>query len=305
MRFEPGLKTARHKCFVEYLDGKKIAPINVEISPSGRCNANCPWCFYRQEDSRIKGLDGEIFDENLMKSLIEDFETFGVRSISWTGGGEPTTHPSFGSFVAWAYESRIRQGLFTNAIGRLNFDPLKFDWIRVSKTEQDWNVNNLLYLRSCNTLGLCLNYRGPEDDETLKRTLEIAEKVNATYVQVRPALKIAGNKKIIEIPKIKHPLMEITDYKFAGVSEERNYQLCEGFHFIPFIWQDGDVDVCGYHRKNPKYNLGNLNQAKFSEIMAKAPNFIKVGEDCQTCCKLNAINSTIANMRQLEDLDFP
>jgi sulfatase maturation enzyme AslB (radical SAM superfamily) len=240
-----------------------------------------------------------------MLDLISELRDLEVRSISWTGGGEPTLHPSFHKFVKQAYIKRIRQGLFTNANKDVKYDPSKLDWVRVSKTNFPWNITNLKYLRSCLTLGMCLNYRGGKDDKDIQEALAVAEEVKADYVQVRPALKVKGKSKKVDIPKIEHPLLKLTDYKFVGVDEKRIYELCEGFHFEPFIWQDGDVDVCGYHRKEKEFNLGNLYEKSFREIMEKSPKYVPVISNCQVCCKLNSINSTIHRVRNLEDVDFP
>jgi len=316
-RFEPGLKLARHKELGEYLEGKLIAPINVEISPSGRCNAACEWCFYRQNPHILKGLDNILFKESRMEKLIEEFVEFGVKSISWTGGGEPALHPSFSKFVEWTNQAKLKQGLFTNGLSEVTYDPTLFEWIRVSKTNYDWNIDVLKILRGCKTLGLCINYRGKIDDKTILDSLKIVEKLenskyssnHSTYLQVRPALKIMGKKVKMEIPKIKHPLLKITDYKFLGANSERSYDKCEAYHFAPFIWQDGDVDVCGYHRKDSRFNLGNLysegKEGSFRYIMEKAPKAIDVVDNCQICCKLNSMNSMINLMRNLEDIDFP
>lgn len=305
IRFEPGLKLARHRRLIDYLEGESVSPINIEISPSGVCNASCEHCFYRQDPKKTKGLDSIFLKEERMESLMKEFLDFDVRSISWTGGGEPTLHPSFHKFVKWAYDSRIKQGLFTNGLSKINFDPSKLDWIRVSKTNKDWNVNNLKYLRNCNTLGMCFNYNGEKDNKSIEKTLEIAEEIKATYVQVRPVLPINGEKTIVEVPEIEHPLLFITNYKFVGSNEDRKYELCEGYHFNPFIWQDGNVDVCGYHKDDSKFNLGNIYKDKFKDIMQKAPAFIPVEENCQICCKLNSMNSMIYEMRRLVDVDFP
>jgi organic radical activating enzyme len=317
LRFEPGLKLAQHKELGEYFEGKFISPINVEISVSGKCDAACPWCFYRQEDAKLFGLDGGMFREARMEGFIEELNGMGVKSISWTGGGEPTLHPSFPRFVQLANWAGLKQGLFTNGLKPASFNPTLFEWIRVSKTNFPWNEENLKILRQCKTLGLCVNYRGREDDEIVNEALKIAEKLDVlkespshtTYVQVRPALKILGDTTVIETPQIEHPLLKITSYKFLGVTSDRNYSECEGFHFAPFIWHDGDVDVCGYHRKNPVFNLGNLYkdgaEGRFKSIMKNAPKVISVSDNCQICCKLNSINSLIHSMRELQDIDFP
>ncbi|VVB82943.1 Uncharacterised protein [uncultured archaeon] len=316
-RFEPGLKLARHKELGKHLLGEFVPPINIEISPSGTCDAACPWCFYRQEEATIRGLDGCLFRDSRMEGLIEEFAGMGVKSISWTGGGEPTMHPSFPRFAEMAHWAGLKQGLFTNALKIPRYNPTFFEWIRVSKTNNPWNEESLRILRQCKTLGLCINYRGIEDDQLVKETLELVEKLDklkespthTTYLQVRPALKILGGKTIVEIPKIEHPLLKITDYKFLGSGSEREYSECEAFHFAPFIWQDGDVDVCGYHRKDKLFNLGNVyslgENGRFKYIMKNAPKTVKVLDNCQTCCKLNAMNSMIHMMRQLQDIDFP
>jgi organic radical activating enzyme len=316
-RFEPGLKLAKHKQLGEFLEGEFISPINIEISISGICNAACPWCFYRQEEAIMQGLDGGLFREARMEGLIEEFAGMGVKSISWTGGGEPTMHPSFPKFVELAHWAGIKQGLFTNALKTPQYNPTLFEWIRVSKTNQPWNEDSLIRLRQCKTLGLCINYRGVEDDDLILETLKLVEKLDSlkespqhtTYLQVRPALKILGDKTTIEVPKIEHPLLKITDYKFLGSGVDRGYTKCQAFHFAPFIWQDGDVDVCGYHRKDSFFNLGNIyssgEKGRFKFIMKNAPKTVGVLENCQTCCKLNAMNSIINQMEQLQDIDFP
>ena len=316
-RFEPGLKLARHKELGEYLSGNFVSPINVEISPSGKCNASCEWCFYRQNPKELLGLDGIFFKESRMEGLVEEFAGLGVKSISWTGGGEPATHPSFSKFTQLANWAGLKQGLFTNALKKIDYNPSLFEWIRVSKTNQEWNESNLQELRNCKTLGLCINYLGEEDTQKVIESLAIVEKLDkikpssdySTYLQVRPALKILGEKIERKIPQIKHPLLKITDYKFVGSNSERGYEKCEAYHFTPFIWQDVDVEVCGYHRKDSRFNLGNLynkgGEGRFSYIMKNAPDKVDVMGNCQICCKLNSMNSMINMVRNLEDIDFP
>ncbi len=307
MRFDPGLKLARHSKLGDYFTGKPIAPINIEFSPTGKCNAKCEWCFYRQNSSDLPGLDNEIFKESRMEGLIEEFAGFGVDSISWTGGGEPTLHPSFHKFVEQAHWSGLKQGLFTNGMREPEYDPTYLEWIRVSKTDKKWNEDSLKMLRHCKTLGMCINYTG--DDDLIKETIDVAEKINATYIQVRPALVTQGKNVERSIPMIEHPLLHITEYKFFGSNGARQYNSCEAYHFTPFIWQDGSVDVCSYHKGVPRFNLGNVysegKKGRFRHIMGNAPPSVPVVIDCQVCCKLNSMNTMIAMMKNLEDIDFP
>jgi sulfatase maturation enzyme AslB (radical SAM superfamily) len=317
-RFAPGFKLMSHKHFTKYFEGKTIYPINVEISPSGVCNAKCENCFYRQNDNELPGFDKYYFKEDRMFELLREFKKLKIKSISWTGGGEPTLHPSFHKFVEWANKNKIEQGLFTNALKPIDYDPTLFEWIRVTKTNYSFNEEVLRSLRKCKTLGLCLNYSKNDNEEIIKEAIRIAEILeeskqyseDSTYVQVRPALIIKGKTYENEVPKISHPLLQITDYKFLGITSERTYTKCEAFHFAPFIWQDGDVDVCGYHRKNPYFRLGNLydegESGKFKFIMKYAQKAVDVIDTCQVCCKLNEMN-TVMNIRKnvIKDINFP
>ena len=299
-RFNPALKLARHSRFGEYCDGKTVFPINVEISPTGRCNAKCSWCFYDEFKDPDFFVD---FDKARLRELMHELSGLDVKSITWTGGGEPTLHPDFGELVELAHSLEIDQGLFTNGLRRMEADPGKLDWIRVSKTDKDWKANNLKYLRGSKTLGLCLNYLG--NDEDVETALRVGEIAKVNYVQVRPALEKNGLLTETRMPGVEHPLLACTDYKFAEAGKKRPYQKCEGHHFIPFVWQNGNVDVCGYHWADPRFNLGNLSNRSFKGIMKDAPRSVEVVSDCQTCCKLNEINILIHEQEGLEDKNFP
>ena len=320
LRFAPGFKLMSHKQFTDYFEDKMIYPINIEISPSGICNAKCENCFYRQNTNELKGLDKALFDESRMNLLLQyELPLLGVKSISWTGGGEPTQHPAFPKFVKGANESGLEQGLFTNGLRHIGCDPRLFEWIRVTKTNVPLNEEVIMSLRSCKTIGICINYSKKDTKQIIRDALKIAEKLEeakekseySTYVQVRPALLINGKSYENEVPKISHPLLKITNYKFMGMTNERNYNNCEAYHFAPFIWQDGDVDMCGYHRKEKKFNLGNLynegKEGQLKTIMEKAPKNIKVADNCQVCCKLNEMNSIIQFRKDLakKDINFP
>jgi len=316
-RFEPGLKLARSRMLNRYLDGEFIFPIGAEISVSGSCDAQCPDCFYRQDPEEMGGLDKEFFRSSRMEELVKELGEVGTKAISWTGGGEPTLHPEFPSFVQWASQAGLQQGLFTNGLKHPEYDPGLLKWIRVTQTNKQLNEGVLEELRGCKTLGICINYGDNFSEETVRAALEIAERLesmkssedHSTYVQVRPALRVRGRTHEVRTPETIHPLLKVTDYKFIGHNSERNYSQCEGFHFVPFIWQDGDVDICAYYRKDPRFNLGNLydegEEGKLRRIMEEAPKTAEVIDTCQVCCKLNSMNTMINNMRSLEDVNFP
>jgi hypothetical protein len=195
--------------------------------------------------------------------------------------------------------------MFTNALAKPKYNPTLLDWIRITMTNRPYNRGYIEELRRAKTLGFAFNYAGPQDDAYLYQTLELAEQVEADYVQVRPALKFHGKTVDIAPPKIVHPLLHVTEYKFEDAKHKHGYATCEAYHLTPFVWEDGNVDVCSYMRKYEGYRLGNLYQDNLQTILDRAPSSVPVHENCQVCCKLHETNKVIHQARQLEDVDFP
>jgi len=197
------------------------------------------------------------------------------------------------------------QGMFTNALGTVRYNPALLRWIRVTMTDKPYKIDNIKRLRDCPVLGFAFNYAGPQDNDYLKKTLEVADEVGADYVQARPALAFHGRTVDIEPPRIEHPLLYVTDYKFDEARHRHGYNRCEGYHFVPFIWEDGNVDTCAYMRKHEGHTLGNINLDSLKDILDRAPKSVPVKPECQVCCKLNEINEKIHRSWQLEDVNFP
>jgi len=293
--FCPNLKLVRNKKFGNYMDGSVIVPINVEISICGRCNAKCPWCFYG------KNKDVSVLPRETIVKLWKDMASLGVESVAWTGGGEPTLHPDFDQITKLKYTP---QGMFTNGSTEIKY-PKNFDWIRVSFSNLKMNIENLKKFRECETLGLAFNYRGAEDRDDLLRAMEITHEVDADYLQVRPALNGVGVTKNIEPPDIIDDKLILARYKFEDHSIPKEYTQCEAYHFIPFVWHDGRVDVCAYRQNDDAYNLGNICQDFFGRILKNRKKSVPVHASCMTCCRNHEINKTIHLFRYLKHIAYP
>jgi MoaA/NifB/PqqE/SkfB family radical SAM enzyme len=292
------MKLCLHENLPSFLNGNKVYPINIEISLVGFCNAKCDWCFYKDN------TDTEILDHIVLVEFLIKCKEKGVKAISWTGGGEPSLHPQFNDIVRFASGLGFSQGMFTNALGEINYDPSKFDWIRVSKTDRPFNENNLKKLKeSCKSVGLNINYiQG--DDKTLINALCIAEKLDLDYVQCRPALNLNGDVTTCEVPNIKHSKLLLTDYKFDDAKKFRDYNKCYGYHFVPFLWHNGDYSVCAYHKNDPYFTLGNIYKNSLDEIINNMSNFKATIKSCQICCKNHEINKLVNNLKDIEDINF-
>lgn len=300
-RFNPQLKLASDERFHKFLRGEKVYPINIEVSPSHTCQAKCPWCFYA--GTHIKKSIG-MMDKTILTTLIKDLAALGVKALTWTGGGEPTLHPDFPEMVKLTHSLGMKQGLFTNALAKPEYDPLLFEWIRVSNTDKEWPVKHLEYLRGeTKVLGMAYNYAG--NDEEVEESVKVGKEVKVDYVQIRQALNLRGLVTNRPPPDLKDPIMFITYYKFDDSSNPHGYTKCYGYNFVPFVWYNGNVDVCGYMNKcGAPYTLGNLHQKPFKQIFDEAPRHVPVVGMCQVACKNHEINKMINQSLELKDKEF-
>jgi MoaA/NifB/PqqE/SkfB family radical SAM enzyme len=241
-----------------------------------------------------------------LETLLTEAAELGIKSISWTGGGDPSLHPSIGAAITKAEMLGFKQGMFTNALAIPKYNPDLLEWIRVTVTDRPVNVEYVRMLRRCKTLGFAFNYAGSQDLDRLIETLDIAEQVGADYVQTRPALKPLGQKVFITPPPIRHRLLESTAYKFEDAAKPHGYESCVGWNFFPYISEDGKVWTCAYHQKTgAPYLLGDVYQDTLAKILERAPLEVPVCDRCQIDCKPHEANKAVHAARQLQDVCFP
>ncbi|MDP8298988.1 MAG: ARMT1-like domain-containing protein [Candidatus Tantalella remota] len=105
---------------LEFIEGLRkhlvtgeIAPVRVDIDISNLCNNDCVMCFdapFRKSHEKIIHLDKGI-------KMLDDFAQMGVKSLRFTGGGEPLTNPNFLKIVSHAHALGFKLTLETNGDG--------------------------------------------------------------------------------------------------------------------------------------------------------------------------------------------
>lgn len=108
--FQP-LKLLRHADKVQAMLRQEVVyPISVEIDLSNVCNHGCPWCSFngfRQENWKH-------FDGDRALTLLEELKAVGVKSVTFTGGGEPLVHPRAADIFRQAATLGLEFGVVTN-----------------------------------------------------------------------------------------------------------------------------------------------------------------------------------------------
>lgn len=95
----------------EWENGERIAPISVDMALTRACGAMCAFCYAMvqepQERSSVK-VDSSL-------TLLDDFKSIGVKSVSLISDGESTISKSYIPFIQHAANLGIDIGNATNA----------------------------------------------------------------------------------------------------------------------------------------------------------------------------------------------
>src|SRR5678815_2615455 len=104
-------KLLRHSDRVEkMLAGETVYPVSVEIDLANSCGHKCAWCSFNgfRQENWVTFPDARIF------SLIDELAECGVKSITFTGGGEPLNHRLAAEIFIHAHARGLQFGLVTN-----------------------------------------------------------------------------------------------------------------------------------------------------------------------------------------------
>ena len=127
---------------LDFLDKKNPAPILVEFDPSNTCNHGCYFCIssyiHLPESKDLATYNKTVMPRDILMAACKDFIDMGVRSINWTGGGEPTINKHLKEAIEYiGTNSDIKMGIFTNGtlIDKWDmFDTMvdNMSWVRFS-----------------------------------------------------------------------------------------------------------------------------------------------------------------------------
>ncbi len=161
---------------IEHIETGYTAPVLIEVDPSNACNHACSFCLSSYiHFEKYKGTETfsrALMSRDVLMSLCEDFVEMGVRSVNWTGGGEPTLNRHLKEAIEYCGQNGIKMGMFTNGTLFDKWDMFEtlvenMTWVRISvdagtretyngvrraKGRQDWDkmVSNLTKLIEVN-----------------------------------------------------------------------------------------------------------------------------------------------------------
>lgn len=288
----------------DWLKGKVIYPIYMEVSPSGSCNHRCTFCALDFMGYQKKYLKTEIFKERLF-----EMGNLGLKSIMYGGEGEPLMHEHIAEIINFTKKSGIDVALTTNAVllnESLSEQILQdMEWIKVSigaaakdtyakihrtKAEDfDKVIKNLSsavkirqeHRHKC-TLGIQVILL-PENKNEILGLAEIAKDIGMDYLVVKPYSQHPLSKtdrykeiKYKEDLDLSDKLSEMNTNNFKVIFRrhamkkwdegKKNYNQCLALPFWSYIDSDGNVWGCSVYLGDERFLYGNIYEKTFQEI---------------------------------------
>lgn len=288
-------KLFKHLDSLQSIQNKIIKPIMVHISPTNICNKTCKFCCFDDRDKKL-----EMPYETLSKAIM-DFKSLGVKSIEFTGGGEPTLYPKINDAIDLASSLNLAMGINTNC---LTIDKVKdwskFSWVRISANSFDEKnkslekfKENVKYLKTVTNVTACyIVYKDLEDLTVLKDIIEFANE-NKILTRITPDCiqNIDGIKNLIQT--IKTYISQFKDNTYAFCSDfniyfdKRPEDFCAIHMIKPFLYTDGYIYKCPSSelaKENGKVVRDIFRVCKAEDILDYYKNNFEVfSHDCSYC----------------------
>lgn len=208
-------------------DNKHVKPIHVQLNPTNRCNFNCDYCSCSERE-RQQELDLAFNIE-----IMSWFKHLGCKSVTITGGGEPTLHKNIDDLLLSIKMSGIKIGLVTNGTRLHKLKALhKATWIRISASDQlekqltkigssldDWLLNISRAVHKFPNVDWAFSYViGKEPlTENILKLVDFANKHHFTHVRLVNDIFIAE--------ELKRQMVDVKNYLQSKTDDSKvNYQ---------------------------------------------------------------------------------
>lgn len=100
----------------EFLSGKRIAPLHIDVGLSKGCNIQCCYCFGMLQENRYKNGVNIYFPRKPLLKYMRDAGNIGVKSMGIIGEAEPTLNPHLYDAINEGTKFGVDISLGTNGI---------------------------------------------------------------------------------------------------------------------------------------------------------------------------------------------
>jgi GTP 3',8-cyclase len=285
----------------DWVEGKAIQPLYVEISPVAHCNHKCVFCNYN-----YLGHKG-FFPAGRLLTLPNELAVAGIKAVVFAGAGEPCLHPETFDAIERVREQGMDVAMSTNGalLNRERIDAVvrHLTWIRFSCSggspenyalvhrghsgDYDTVMANIRAMRrrkdetgSALTIGAQFILL-PENKDFLLSQARAVREAGADYFVVKHFYAHTLNAYQPDMSfltpdylmRIEDAARALSDASFscivrglAPLDRRRPYRHCEGLPFLMYIAETGDAFMCFSHQEDLKTSFGNVMQGRFEDL---------------------------------------
>ena len=190
-----------------WLKGEDIYPIYIEVGLFGGCNLRCEFCAFDYLNYTPKALD-----KKHLKEFIKDAATCGVKSILYSGEGEPLLYKGIGEVISYTKKQGIDVALSTNGLlldeGIAKDILFGLSWLRISINAGDANSYSKIhgadksdFRKVCDNIQKAVRIRNknknkcvigiqslllPQNYEDLPKLAKISKRLSVDYLVIKP-----------------------------------------------------------------------------------------------------------------------
>lgn len=288
----------------DWIEGKNIYPIYMEVSPSGACNHRCLYCGLDFMEYKPRYLDTDTF-----KMRLSELGTLGLKSIMYAGEGEPFLHKDMAEIVKHTKKSGIDVAITTNgALLKKDITDIilpDVEWIKVSingATKDTYArisqchpdkfedvIENMSYAARLKkekgylcTLGMQLLLL-PDNYHEAVALAKLAREIGMNYLVIKPYSQHPQSKttkysniKYSQYEYLWDELKEIEDDYFSVIFRVNTmkkwdmagklYNQCLALPFWSYIDAGGNIWGCLEYLGDENFLYGNIYEQTFKEI---------------------------------------
>lgn len=284
-----------------------LAPVHIRIKPTNVCNHRCFYCAYREKGLQL-GQDMQEKDfipEEKMMEVIDDIIEMGVKSITFSGGGEPFCYQYLYQTAKKLADSPVQFAALTNG-ARLTGEVAKIfaqqaTWVRISMDGWDdasykrfRGVKDGEFTKIINNIGEFKSYNGKcmigvsiivsrDNAGHVYDLVKILNDCRVDTIKIAPCIISNSGKENNEyhesifeqikdeIERAKNDFgsqVEIFDsYHTQLESFAKNYTWCPYLQILPIIGADQNIYPC----QDKAYNLeegliGSIKNQRFKDF---------------------------------------
>lgn len=301
-----GIKLLRHTDAIYLFSKQNVGtPISLQVAPTSRCNLQCSFCSNVNRDKH------EDLEYEEVISLVSKLSKIGLKTVEWTGGGDPTLWEPINEAIKYCNRLGLKQGFITNGVQlneKIREMPLIYlTWIRIS-------MNCLDYVKEINipefggTLGFSYVLKGWQDIGTLEKIKKYAEDHKVKYVRLVPNCQATDEEQQENNEHLPTIADRMGEPFFYQKKEFKRPQKCYWCYFKPFLLHDGYVYPCSsvvlndnadrqFHSKYRWVPMERL-VAQYSNTVNSFPT-----DNCDHCVffKQNDLLTNLLELNGMED----